>query len=244
MNPADLLEQLSQTCPLCNRPPQTPVGGTDDTYEINCGVCSRYRITKEVLLFENLTPEAKSQLSAVVRRHFDYTQHPETITTMNCRELASAAPAKNDVIGKVRYLLRYIARKSHFPGERVNLKGETDYPVCFAASVEEFRYYAQYIVDAGFADGQRMDMHGECQYCLTPKGWKEVERIPMLESPCAFVAMSFSKEGHYGALLNGAYEEAITELFTMGFRSRRKFFGPASGRSSSWECPQRRQLVM
>lgn len=132
-----------------------------------------------------------------------------TITTANYRDLASSAPAKNDVLGKIRYLLLHIARRSSFPGDVIGFNAENDYPICFAASRDEFRFYARYIFDVGLVEDRKMDMHGQCQFCLTPKGWEEAKRVPALESPNAFVAMSFLKEGSLGALLTQAFEEAI-----------------------------------
>ena len=211
MNHNELRQQVSQHCPLCDRPPQGEV--QDDVvrgaFQIVCEVCKTYRITEEFLLFAHPTRETKCQLSAVVRRRFDSTYHPETITSVNWQDLVSSAPGKNDVLGKVRYLLRHIACNSHFPGERVILKGQTDYPVCFAANVDEFGFYAQYVKDSEFVDGQRSDQSGDYQYWLTPKGWQEVERHPTLDSPYAFVAMSFSKEGSRVDLLRQAFDEAI-----------------------------------
>jgi hypothetical protein len=93
------------------------------------------------------------------------------------------------------------------------LKGQTDYPVCFAANIDEFGFYAQFVKDAGFVDGQRaerpLEELGDYHYWLTPKGWEEIERVPTFDSPYAFVAMSFTKDGKYGPLLTEAYERAI-----------------------------------
>jgi hypothetical protein len=157
--------------------------------------------------------EVKSQLSGVVRRHLEFTLRPEVITTKNWEALAASAPQRTDVHSKVRYLLSYIARKSAFPGDRVVLKAQVDYPLCFASNIDEFGYYAQFIKDAGFVDGQRVERPtenlGNYDYWLTPQGWKEIERVPTLDSPYAFVAMSFSKDSDQGALLTRAFEEAI-----------------------------------
>ena len=73
----------------------------------------------------------------------------------------------------------------------------------------KFEFYTRYATNAGFLEEHDSGTHVQSQYCLTPKGWQEVERIPTLESPYAFVAMSFSKEGSRGALLTQAFEEAI-----------------------------------
>ena len=218
MYPADYRHEIQEHCPLCGRQPKEVREDFGRAiWLVDCEVCGQYRTNEDVLLmFQSgeFPSDIKRPLSAVVRRRWEYTGHPELLTSTNCNELASSAPDRNDVSSKVRYLLGYIAHKSQFPAERVILKGPTDYPVCFSSGVDEFGYYAQYIKEAGFVDGQRSEgppatRIGEYQYWLTPKGWAEVERIPTLDSPFAFVAMSFTKEGSYGALLTQAFEEAI-----------------------------------
>jgi hypothetical protein len=185
--------------------PQNNIGGF---CSVECEICGPYCLD----LFERLDAIPDSQratLSAIVRRHYEFTRHWKTIVPADLDELASQAPDTNDVPSKVRYLLGYVAHKSKFPGQRVILVGKTDYPICFAASLEEFRFYAQYIIDAGFVDGQELSPDNRFTFRLTPRGWEEVARIPTLDSPFAFVAMSFSKDGNYGDLLRRAFDEAI-----------------------------------
>jgi len=216
--PADYRHDIQERCPLCGCHPTSVQEDSDRAiWHVHCAVCGRYGITEEVLLTYpsgGLPSDVKLPLSAVVRRRWEYTNRPELLTSANCRDLASSAPGKNDVPTKVRYLLAYIAYKSCFPGERITLKGQTDYPICFAANIDEFGFYAQFIKEAGFVDGQRaqrpLEELGDYRYWLTPKGWEEIERVPTLDSPYAFVAMSFTKDGEYGPLLTQAYEQAIT----------------------------------
>jgi nucleoside 2-deoxyribosyltransferase len=215
--PADFRHEIQEHCPLCGCKPKQLQEDTDRSiWHVDCAVCSRYRITEELLMMlrsGEMRADVKLPLSAVVRRHWEYTRRPELLTSINSKDLASSIPTKNDVPTKVRYLLAYIAHKSSFPGERITLKGQTDYPVCFAANIDEFGFYAQFIKEAGFVDGQRaerpLEELGDYHYWLTAKGWEEIERVPTLDSPYAFVAMSFTKDGEYGSLLTQAYEQAI-----------------------------------
>jgi len=222
MNPSGQSEgwadALSHGCPLCDQTHHEVRQDFDHAaWQIHCAACGRYAITEEMLsrlYFQGLPPETKSQLSAVVRHHFDFTRTAETITARNYRDLASSAPGKNDVPSKIRYLLGYIAHRSHFPGERVILRPQTDYPVCFASGVDEFGFYAQHIKDAGLVDGQQSEgppaeIVGQYQCWLTAKGWEEAQRVRTLDSRVAFVAMSFSKQGSYAPLLARAFDEAI-----------------------------------
>lgn len=206
------IQQLHSRCPLCNHPYQeTPHHDIDrDLYWVVCQVCGRYGITDDVFRFSPLTTDAKSLLSGIVRRHFDFTGERETITSENWEALVSQAPAKNDVPNKVRYLLGYIAHRSTVPGDKIELNGQTDYPVCFAAHANEFEFYFWYAKEAGFMDGMlEGGSAGVRRYWLTAKGWEEARRTPTLESPYAFVAMSFSDESKHLDLLRQAFNEAI-----------------------------------
>jgi hypothetical protein len=193
-----------QHCLLCKRANTPWKGGV-----VVCDVCGQYNIQKMMILANDLSMDDRLRLSAIVRRHFDLTGEPETITPNNWRMLASQAPAKNDVPSKVRYLLGYVAHKSSFPGEAVALMGLIDYPVCFAANEGEFSFYLQHAVDARFIKENRSQVHTQRNVFLTPEGWQETMRIAALDSPYAFVAMAFSTEGDRGTLLTQAFEEAI-----------------------------------
>lgn len=200
----------SGNCPLCGLSLRKKHFYSDRRlWKLTCGCCETYEIEDMVIHFNALSSDDKRLLSAIVRRRFEFTQQPEVITADNWRDLVSQAPNKNDVPIKVRYLLGYIAHKSSFPGEEVPLRCITDFPICFAANKDEFDFYVQHAINAGFVEKLTSTMHTERMYCLTPKGWGEVERIPTLESPYAFVAMSFSKGGSRGALLTRAFDEAI-----------------------------------
>ena len=128
----------------------------------------------------------------------------------NWQPLASRAPDRNDVPSKVRYLLSYVTHKSRFPGERIILNGQTDYPVCFATNGNEFEFYFWYAKETGFMDGMEeagpMPAH---RYWLTAKGWEETRRIHTLESPYAFVAMSLWPDSLRRNLLDDAFAKAI-----------------------------------
>jgi hypothetical protein len=209
----DDIAQLHGRCPLCSlslqRIPKTDV--ERDLYYISCPACGTYGITKLVLSQRVLDFEssAKSLLSAIVRRHFVFSGKPELITFDNWQALLSQAPVKNDVSSKVRHLLRYIAHRSKFPGDKIVLTALIDYPICFAANKDEFDFYIRYAVSAGFVEEHDPGTHVECGVCLTTAGWEETRHIPTLESPYAFVAMSMWKESPRRELLDTAFDKAI-----------------------------------
>lgn len=189
-------------CPLCKT--KVPESDWDDNriFQIECKVCGTYRITDRAA--ETLADNGPHfDLSGVVRLRHESKQR-QLVTRDNYQDLISSAPSANDVPAKLRYLLRHIARNSEYPGDAVELERETDFPLCFGASVHELFYFAKYAEELQFVadDGTT---RGSYRLTLTPQGWEEVNRIPTLESSTAFVAMSFSKD----ALLRQAWEQAI-----------------------------------
>jgi len=166
---------------------------------VKCPICRDYDITDEARsLLQGCSSGKNAVLSAIVRRSYALTQQPETITEDNFQTLASQGPDKNDIPGKVRYLLGYIAHKSRFPGDEIALNSQTDYPICFAANASELEFYIRYANEAGFLDTKVVvgGISLAKEYRLTTKGWEETKHIPTLESPYAFVAMSFSKRAN------------------------------------------------
>lgn len=182
-------------------------------YRVNCAVCKKYELTSRALTYlKTLTPDKLRCLSAVVRRCCDIRGEWERITEDNYELLASQAPAKNDLPSKVRYLLGYIAHKSRFPGDGVDLLESIDYPICFAANQEEFEFYLKYAKDTGFLEvaSSGSSRFGEPSgYRLTPNGWEETSRTRALDSPYVFVAMSLWEKSPTRQLLDKAFEEAI-----------------------------------
>lgn len=183
------MSDLIRPCPLCGQQCKRHpgVGDRNDSHHwIDCNTCGSYGITKSALLTGVLTADIKPLLSAIARRRYeegDYAD-PITITTENYKNLISSAPEKTDISAKTRYLLRYIAHKSRFPGDKITLNGQTNYPICFAANTNEFGFYIQHIKEAGFVDEHSSAEHAHHQYSLTPKGWEESHKPadPVLDS--------------------------------------------------------------
>ena len=178
MHPDDYHDELRERCPLCNRQPKKLRQDSErDIWHVECGVCSQFGITLEVLMaFSSgeLPFDIKLPLSAIVRRHFELSHEPEILTTTNCRDLALQAPDKADASRKLQFLLEYIAQKSLSAGQKVTLKAETDYPVCFAANAEEFRFCLRHGCDRRYLEVQSTMWDFTCW--LTPEGWEEVKR--------------------------------------------------------------------
>ena len=158
----------------------------------------------------------KPSLSAVAKRHFELEHQSLTITTNNYKELASQAPDRNDVSRKLHYLLDYIAQKTGSPGQKIPLKYETDYPVCFAANTDEFQFYLRNAKEAEFLDDERRE--SDILYWLRPKGWEEARKTieAASDSSGRIAGQVHSTEIKYnvftGKPLDDRYEELAARL--------------------------------
>ena len=182
MNPSDFSNETRERCLLCGgQPKAVREDFARDVCHVVCEVCGRYGLTSEVFwAFRSgeLASDMKPSLSAIVRRHFKYTGKPETLTLADCRQLASQTPDKSDTSAKVHHLLGFLAHKSQFPGDKITLNGQTDFPICFAANTNEFGFYIQHIREGRkFVDEHSSVEHAHHQYSLTPKGWDEARTI-------------------------------------------------------------------
>jgi nucleoside 2-deoxyribosyltransferase len=200
------------TCPLCKNQLKAKTDVNDGLSTVTCDVCGEYNVERILLITQDLPLDARVLLSAIARRSFEYYEEQITINRDNWQGLVSQSPAKNDVPSKVRYLLNYIAHRSRFPSDTISLNGQTDYPICFASNTDEFTYYIQYAKEAGFLGDDPLAndlLNATKKYKLTVKGWEEIRHVSILDSPYAFVAMAFKKDGDQGPLLADAFEQAI-----------------------------------
>jgi hypothetical protein len=100
-------------------------------------------------------------------------------------------------------LLQAIKRRTHYFGETVPLKPETDYTLAYARNSNEFMSFARYIRDRGWAV---LDIDSfSPNFTLTAAGFAEIEGRDRArtESDQAFVARYFD------ASLDDAYEQGI-----------------------------------
>jgi hypothetical protein len=198
-----------QQCPVCGLQSNVVHRLQLGSYSITCKRCGGYNVedTFYTLTLKHYGPDA--DLSGVLRNRQESDRRELiTISHDNYETLKSSAPAKVDVPAKVRYLLRYVARKSNRPGMTVHIDQTNDCSVCFAADTFELHYYFRYAIDVGYIKGTSEPPAYEAT--LTPKGWEEATRTPTLDSPNAFVAMCLSGDVPHADLLKQAFSEAIT----------------------------------
>jgi hypothetical protein len=137
-------------------------------------------------------------LSAATRQASEENQVlPLTLENL---QTVAALHTGTPVRQKIRKVLEYIARKSQYPGDAIDLVLNLDYPAFDAVSSEECTFLVRHVFLAGYLE-KREDKKHE----LSVKGWQEIEPAGIgagIPNRC-FVAMSFSDE------LDGAYQLGI-----------------------------------
>ena len=200
-------------CPICNTDADIQRLGNRLAFTIECRRCGKYAIT-EILL--NVMPRLEGEERRLLPYLSAYTRQSSArglvreLDTANWRNLADAH-TKTSVSLKVSKLLEFVASRSSFPGERVRIYGELDYPLIDAASSAELSYFLSHL--EGLDHVQRDGNH----YFLTMKGWERLEPVKggVVVGRC-FVAMSFHEN------LHEAYELGIRPaVLECGFDPRR-----------------------
>lgn len=191
------LERLP--CPICKLDEQkVAISDYGERLSVECPRCGKYMITgtaKSVAERKDL--EAK--LSAWIRDRTEAgTEQPE-INSNTLTEIEKILPDYN-ASQKQLLLLRSIERKTKFPGQKVDVVTNFDYPLAWAANEEELVYYLRALIERGLISrvGGPSDLSDSWafQVQITPTGWTFLDEHskPSVFSNQAFVAMSFAQE--------------------------------------------------
>jgi nucleoside 2-deoxyribosyltransferase len=107
------------------------------------------------------------------------------------RILDAPEPSVQD---KLNTTLKYCAKATEYPGQKLNFTGLTDYPVARAQNWEEAKFYLHSLREQGMLELTATfdrSPNAECQ--ITTAGWQELNRLEQSggDSSSAFIAMSF-----------------------------------------------------
>jgi nucleoside 2-deoxyribosyltransferase len=182
-------------CILCGREP----GGdriSEHEVQFNCKICGPYRIwLADEPILENLKDEIRIRISGLVREIFEISNGKECplISAKDIPAFLTQTPARFDVAGRARKLLRALERSSIYPGCEITAEYNRDAIRCYGKVGDhaETLYFYRYLVDQGWLDLRSAS--GD-RYKITPAGWEELQRKSRTESDKAFVAMWFDPE--------------------------------------------------
>jgi len=209
-------------CPICKLEAQDVLREFDygERVTINCARCKRFTITRTA---ERMTEKRNLgyKLSAWIRELNEFSKDvPEidskTLETLE-KDLPSYAPSEKQL-----KLLRAIEKTSKYPGDRVVLHRELDFPLAWATCGKELLYYLVALIERKLIRpplGSKLNV-GEITFAveITAEGWNYLEekRSTISTSSQAFIAMSFSDD------MTSAWENAIRPAVSeAGFRPYR-----------------------
>ncbi|MCB2168868.1 MAG: hypothetical protein KQI78_14505 [Deltaproteobacteria bacterium] len=190
-------------CPICSLNDTTLINTRDrgGDCEIECPICGKYWITRSSKKIPDNFKE-KSKLSAWIReKNLFYDIIPE-FDSRNIKSIIENLPYYSTSQKQI-ILLRALRQKSKYPGDKVQLNEEQDFPLAWADNANEFRFYLQSISMRGFVELDSTLDHFTAN--ISHAGWEYLDKygeLPAFQNQ-VFIAMSFSKA------LEEAWEKGI-----------------------------------
>jgi len=206
-------------CPLCNLE-VTIKDLQGRSFLIHCQRCGKFTITQEA--FEDLpneTTKIKENLylvSGLTRNIFEFSDTYLQISN-DYGDLIDSIPSKS-VIEKKNLILKFLIKKSNYPGDQIVLNPDNDYTIAFCKNSDELHFYLTHLAESDLIDDSHTAIDNY-RIHLTAEAWEEYEKI--LEIPAdsnqVFLAMNFNKDfdDQYQNGLKPAIEEAGYDCFRM-----------------------------
>jgi len=177
-----------QNCPLCGEGAKIRNYGRNLTRQVACERCGRYLITEEAedeVREPHFEQGKRATLSGVTRQQSErgnpiticssaYVSAPDKIGISIAEMLGTLAP--HSIRERIDRALQNLARKSRYPGDRVEVLTERDWPLLFAENGEGLDFTLKHMVESGLLDELAVDQEGG-EYALTVKGWGRIEEL-------------------------------------------------------------------
>lgn len=202
-------------CKLCAKELDDVIGESapNRVYRAKCARCGAYSISDAAVSSEPdaFVRERLHLISAVARRSSERGSplliRQELLTERSEFEARILSVCPRNTQEKMDCILAYIAEKSSYPGQEIEIDTDDDYPLFYCKEGEELRFYLRHVHLYGLVVYDET-MSGPGQVTLGAEGWTRVEEQakPNIESKQAFVAMWFDDE------VKSAYSEGIAKL--------------------------------
>ena len=184
-------------CPICKleaKHVRTKLIG--DRYDVLCARCGSYFISGSAVGISNMRlPDRR--LSAWIRSQNEAAS-PPIISTSTLDDVHKGLPAYR-VSEKQLVFLRALERRTPYPGRKVSLALEFDFPLAWCSGVEEFEYIIRALMARTFVSLEQFSDPKDSfslELTITPAGWEfldEADKVGILTNQ-VFVAMSFAIE--------------------------------------------------
>jgi hypothetical protein len=176
---------------------------SNETYEIECKMCSRSTITWEARLeIESLSKRERADLASWVAEQFVRGHKPPTICSSSYEGTDKSQDYRvshiletlvpRDISERLDRMLENLGARTGEPGERCSVD-KYDVYFCYALSSQQMDFQLHALCDEGWV---RSSADGRSTIKLTFEGWKRVGELQSTgaRSDQAFVAMWFSDE--------------------------------------------------
>jgi hypothetical protein len=201
-------------CPLCKNP--ADLGEQNNgVNEVRCDSCGTFDIGT---MAASHLQEPDARLCAWVRQHHDLGERL-CFRNDDIKKLQAQLSAPG-VLEKQQLLLRWIEKKTAFPGDFVEISPETDWPVAWCSNRNELKFHYAELIKQGlveesdpdtrtYADGDRVR--------ISTIGWQKlILSNDRVEPDLIFVAMWFD------ATMNDAWENGFKKgINEAGYRAHR-----------------------
>ena len=192
-------------CPVCGHPGTGDnVNNRADYIGFECPRCGPFLMTDTLLADAAPLPLNDHNLSAWIRGEMEFNRPSPEFTTDRLQEVQSNLPHYRPA-EQLTLLLRAVEKKTKFPGDRVRLIWDVDYPLAWASNSHELKYLIDALCDRGMLSLASQAIAQESLLVITPMGWDyldSIQSVVTLEEQ-AFVAMSFSD------VMDDAWERGI-----------------------------------
>jgi len=197
-----MAEQPKQQCPICGWDAKRTGVPERDAFVADCGRCGRYVVTG--VLLNASVPEADKPLLPYLAAHTRQANLQGAVvelTTDNWRDLARGHQGR-PVNQKSLAILQDLAKRSRWPGDKVQLFYADSAPLFDAASDDEVGYLVDHLIRLKQVRSVA-PLGGGRELIVEPEGWTRMEPPSGGGIPGrCFVAMSFH-ESLASAYVNG-----------------------------------------
>lgn len=205
-------------CPICGYPSPPWGRGENDLYIVDCIRCKKFRIDEEVLRLSGEMQKLRNnadKLSGLNRLLTITAKKSITIYATNLNKILQDGliPEREDIVKKAEFLLNAIKRRTKIYGDIVQVNGEIDPPLAFAANSQELEALLLLLQQKG--DILIKDQDSNFTYVqITALGWIGLQK-QIKDSNQGFIAVWFDEKGRLDEAILKT-QEAIHEC---GFKS-------------------------
>ena len=184
-------------CPICKLDAKhVKAIQIGDRQDVECARCGKYSISGTAVAISG-TRLPDHRLSAWIRSQNEAAS-PPSVSSATLDEVHKGLPAYR-VSEKQLVFLRALERRTPYPGRKVHIVPEFDFPLAWCTAVEEFEYIIRALMARSFLSLEQFSDPKDSfslELTITPAGWEFLDESNKAGTMTnqVFVAMSFAAE--------------------------------------------------